>query len=365
MRRFHDWWFAPASPVAWGTFRIAMGLAAVLTLLLQLPDFVAWFSEDGFVPSSLITPEFGTAFRFNPLVNVASTTFTAIWFFVTVIAAILTTLGLFTRFASIVLAVGIMGLHHRNPVILNSGDTLLRLSVMALAFGPSGAALSIDRLRARWHGETGPVLPVSIWPQRVVAYQVALVYGATLWWKVFGTYWKDGTATWYPTQMREFDRFPVPGFVDTQPFIAFTTYATLAIELALCTIVFYKPLRRYAIIAGLLLHLGIEYRFNIPMFAFTILSCYLCFYEGDEISAWYSRLVERLKHRRVAVPLPSDVSTDRADVLASASWARLVTYAPSSEPLTMRSVLQSWIRTPAAWLLTPWGWRRVLEAAKA
>ena len=168
----------------------------------------------------------------------------------------------------------------------------------------------------------------------------------------------------------------MPSLVRHQPFIGFTTYGTLVVELSLATLVFYKPLRKYVILAGIALHLYIEYRFNIPFFAFTIVSAYLCFYEGDEVSAWAKRVGERLRRMRLLVELPAHqvMQPDAKRALTAMDPFDLVSYDTGPRPslgaidLEGRSrhpVLDSWARSIGAWPLgvVPGLWKRLLNKA--
>ena len=49
---------------------------------------------------------------------------------------------------------------------------------------------------------------------------------------------------------------------------------------------FFRPLRKYVLIAGILMHGYVEYSMNIPLFSYLMVSTYICFYDGEEISAW-------------------------------------------------------------------------------
>lgn len=297
MKPLGAWMFGYGSPVTLGLLRIAFGFLAFVNFLMIAVDFDAWFTERGYVPWSMADRWLGDSVRLNLLAGVTDTRTTAIFYGLVVLAALLTTLGLWTRVATIALAVGVVTLHHRNPIILHGGDTVLRLMVIYLAVAPSGAAVSLDRWIARRRGKA-PDQPreVSLWPQRLFQIQMAIVYFTTVWIKWQGTNWRDGTAAWYPTQLREFDRFPTPAFIDQQPFIALYTWGTLAVELALATLVFWKPARKWVLLSGILLHLGIEYRFNIPLFAFLMCSMYIAHYRGEEIVAWWERVRSRFGH---------------------------------------------------------------------
>jgi hypothetical protein len=130
--------------------------------------------------------------------------------------------------------------------------------------------------------------------------------------------------------LREFERFPVPGFVDQQPFVALTTYGTLAIEVALGTLVFYKPARKWVLLGGILLHVSIEYRFNIPLFGWVMVSTYTAFFSGEEVTAWAKRLGAKWRQWRLEAVYPETPGADPARLRAiQASDAfGLVTFSP-------------------------------------
>jgi hypothetical protein len=302
LRTFHSWMFSYGSPMTMGVFRAVMGGLVFINLCMVAIDFNSWFTETGYIPTAMLDrwngpdPYFGTTPRLNLLENVTNPSVTMVFYALTTLAALLTTLGLWTRVASIALLIGVTTLHHRAPDILHSGDTLMRAMLVYIAVAPSGAAFSLDRLFALRKGNAPADLPeVSLWPQRMMQVQVAIVYLTTMWHKSFGEWWLNGTATWFPPQLDEFDRFPVPAFFDQQPMIAITTYGTLLVELALGTLVFAKPLRKWVLLGGVILHAGIEWRMNIPLFAFTAVACYMTFYEGEEVTAWMKRVRDRLR----------------------------------------------------------------------
>lgn len=177
----------------------------------------------------------------------------------------------------------------------------MRLSAMYLAIAPACAAFSLDRYFAVKAGRAPAQPPmVSLWPQRLIAYNCCLIYFTTTWAKWFGVLWKGGVATWYPARLHEFDRFPVPKFLNDFPMVYLTTYGTLAVEFALATLVWFKPLRKWVLLSGILLHGFIEYSMNIPLFGYLMTSLYLSFYEGEEIVGWW----ERMKARFAKKPIP-------------------------------------------------------------
>lgn len=298
MRGFDRWLFGFGSPACLGLFRAVFASVVFASLSITFVGFGDWYTEHGFFPVSAANMWTGGGAFLSPLSSVSDEQTMLVFYGATMVAALLTAVGLWTRVSCVALLIGVVALHHRSPLILHSGDTLVRSMLFLLALSPCGRAFSLDRVMSRKHGGGSELRSVSLWPQRLMQIQVAVLYIATVWHKTQGTTWMDGTATHYPLNIAEFVRFPVPGWFDAQPAIGVMTWGTLIVELALGTLVFSRPMRKYVLFAGLLLHAGIEYMFNIPMFAFIIVSCYLLFYEGFEVEAWCRRVGELTKARR-------------------------------------------------------------------
>jgi len=369
--------FGYGSPVTMGLFRILIGFLAFVNFAMLSIDFEAWFTERGYFPVRLAEVWADGVWRFNLLSGVTDDRLTAAVYLVVMLASLTTTVGLWTRVSTIVLFLGTVTLHHRSPDILHGGDYLLRAWIFLVMIAPSGRACSLDRLIALWKNRV-PVEPepVSLWPQRLVQYQLAIVYFTTVWQKSFGNMWWDGTATWYPLHLREFDRFPLPSFLENPPFIAASTYFTVFIELAMATLVFARPLRKWILLGGLLLHAGIEYRLNIPLFAMVITSAYVSHYSGEEVTAWAKRLGARLKKLMLDVSLPKGwrFRPGRGDAIQAMDCFGLITYRPGdaedwrAETPAGKQVSPGpaiLLRSPGSWGLAVWPplWRRIWKSA--
>lgn len=397
LKQLDQYWFGHGSPVTLGVIRILIGFWALTNFLMIAIDFDAWFSERGYVPHDLsimkmpslseVTTVFGIPIHLPfqiprvSLVNFfglgTSTPWMLVVYIVTVLAALTTMLGLWTRVSTILLALGTVTIHHRNGFIVHGGDTVLRVMVLYLAIAPCGLSCSVDRVLGLWKGRIKPGVPmVSLWVQRLIAFNVALVYFTTFWHKMKGHLWRDGTATWFPARLNEFDRFWVPPFLENPPFIYLTTYGTLATELALGSLVFYKPLRKWVLLGGLLMHAYIEYSMNIPLFAFIICSCYVAFYSGEEVTEWANRLGQRFKKFQVRVwtPAGKSLSPGPAATLQAMDPLGLVSYtdgaaetweAKSLDDKPISPAKASWTRTLGAWPIgwIPGVWKRILDSS--
>ncbi len=392
LRRVDRYWFGHGSATSLGIFRILIASLCFINLCMLLVDWEAWFGERGFLPQSVLRKYqgtldanfnfFGAAVRLPfavprvALLNgVMDDRLALAFYFLVMLAALLSALGLWTRVSTIAMAVGIVSIHHRNPVVLHGGDSVLRQGVLYLALAPCGKACSFDRIIGLWKGKIapGPAL-VSLWSQRLIQYNLALIYFTTFWHKFgFGGLWQNLTATWYPARLHEFDRFPVPQFVNELPMVYVTTFVTLAVEFSMATLVFYRPLRKWVLVAGLLLHGMIEYQMNIPLFSFLICSFYIAFYGGEEVEGWARRLGERLGRWKAFVRLPFGMTFRTGPGLAVVAMdpLGLVSYSPGDAPglaaeardKPVNPYRASLSRSLGAWPLggLPYLWRRLLN----
>jgi hypothetical protein len=321
-QQLDEYWFGYGSPVTIGVMRILIGITVFCNLFITFLGFDDWYTEHGFVPVSaarIYLSPIGRGFqlfkwhltlpfdvpRFDLIGGQTDARITMAFWIITLLACITMTFGLWSRTSAIILSVCVISLHHRNAMILHGGDTVQRLAVMYMALAPCGKACSLDRLIGLYRGKIapGPQL-VSMWPQRLISFNLALIYFTSVWHKWGGDYWRLGDATWFTARLNEFKRFWVPDFVNQFPMVKLTTYGTLATELAMGTLVFYKPLRKYVLLAGLLMHGFIEYSMNIPLFSFSICALYITFYEGDEVVGWFRRIGARMNKFSLAVSLP-------------------------------------------------------------
>lgn len=384
------YWFGYGSPVSLGVLRILIGITTFFNMLITFGEFDDWFTERGFVPQSAAHIYMGPldqSFwffgehrlpfevpRLNLLSHVYSSQITYVFFALTLLACLTMTVGLWSRVSAIVLAIGMVSLHHRNAMILHGGDTLQRVAVLYMALAPCGKACSIDRLWGLWKGKIKPgEVKVSLWPQRLITFNLALVYFTTVWHKWGGNQWRSGIATYFPARLNEFKRFPVPQFMNEMPFVKVATYGTLATELAMGTLVFYKPFRKWVLLAGLAMHGYIEYSMNIPLFSFTICSLYVTFFEGEEVTAWALQIGHRLRRfaLRVFLPVGTVLKPRAAATLAAMDPFGLVSYEPGDDGWAATDVKgrprpaisASRIRSVGAWITAPFPglWRRILE----
>jgi hypothetical protein len=194
----------------------------------------------------------------------------------------------------------VISFERRNPFIFNSGDAVIRNTSFFLMLAPAGAALSLDRLRRGRSGFwTFPTR--SYWPIRLMQIQLCVIYLAAVWAKVRGVTWNDGTAVAYALRIDDLARFPLPHFVAESPLIVgLATYATLAVELSLPILVWNRKARPFVLLAGLGMHMSIDYRIMVGFFSYAMIVMYLSFLPPERASAVVLWLRQRVLSSRFA-----------------------------------------------------------------
>jgi predicted DCC family thiol-disulfide oxidoreductase YuxK len=339
-RAWNRFFFEPESPVSIATYRIVFGVLVLATQLLLYPDVMHWFGVHAAI-SFQTAPAVGgggfTLFRWLPQSDAA------VWsiYWLTCLSAATLACGFLTRLSAVVVFVTLTTLQQRNPLILNSGDTFLRIVSFFLMFSQAGAALSVDRLIALARGrEAGPPQPSAPWAKRLIQLQLAFLYLYAFVWKVAGPLWISGLAVYYTSRLTEFRRFPVPYLYDHIWTIRLWTWGTLVAELALGTLVWIKELRYWVLLAGVLLHLGIEYSMNIPMFGFTMIGAYVTFIEPADLQRVFAAIRRRVNGDASSIPVFYDAQcsfcTRTMEVVRALDIFQRLEFLPMQSPETKK-----------------------------
>jgi hypothetical protein len=256
--------------------RIAVGLLTIGWTLSLLPDARTFLGDDG-VQRSLPHVDSGAwVVPLGPPYLVVS---------VLLVAAAALALGWRTRIASVVVAVLLLAVQRRDPWVLNSGDLLLRELAFFVLLMPAGETWSLD---ARRRGTSRLRAP---WALRLVQLQISGLYLFSVWAKVRGHTWNDGTAVGIALQLEDLQRFAVPSAVATSLGVsAVLTYSALAIEASLAVGLWLPRLRYGVMAAGVALHLGIEASLLIGWFSLAVIASYVAFVPAADLRCAVSRL---------------------------------------------------------------------------
>jgi hypothetical protein len=286
---WNSFFFEPESTVPIGLFRIVYGALVVATLLLLRPDWLAWFGPHAWV-SQAVMQQIEPWRRINLFTLIPDSD---AWinglFWVFLASALMLTAGFLTRVNSVIVFVCLASIHQRNLFITHGGDTFLRVAGFFLMFAPAGAALSVDRILRGGSERQSP------WAQRMIQFELALMYFAGFWWKAQGAPWIGGTALYYVYHLDELRRFPMPSWFFNPVILKLGTWSALLLEFSLGVLIWVRKLRYYLLACGLLFHLTIEYSLNVPLFEWDVLAGYILFIDGADLM----RAGRWIRHKRV------------------------------------------------------------------
>jgi Vitamin K-dependent gamma-carboxylase. len=285
-------WFKPQSPASLCLYRILIGSIILLSSLLWLPHFFTWFGYSGIASIETIR-QFHTNNRFCILFYTPHHDYWVVGLYaVFVISAFSMTIGFRPKLSALILFVCLTSFHHREPLIFNSGDTLLRVCVFLLIFAPSEKMYSVDAWLDR-RDDKESVVDCSPWVQNLIRFQVAGVYFHSFWSKLEGTTWMNGTALYYATRMEDFHKFPLPFVLDNTWTLQVMSWGALAVEGCFWSLVWFRPIRYYVLAMGVIFHLGIDWTMNLPFFEHLMIASYTVFLDPADVE----RIVNALKEK--------------------------------------------------------------------
>jgi hypothetical protein len=299
IRSWNRFLFAPISARPLGAFRIAFGLLLLVYLGLMTVEFDLWYTGLGLLHGTEAREAAGPL-RFSPLQYTDNPAIAYAVFFATAAAALGVTLGWRTRVMSVLLYLGMLTLYHRNVSANGGPDAVPMLLSFYMMFCPSGAAYSLDAKRAAKKRGTVAEPLIIPWGVRLLQMQICLIYFQSCVIKCRGEVWLNGTTVHYVLFNREFGMFNLEWLAQYPVLINMMTHGALLFEFMLAFWLWFRPTRRWAIVAGILLHAGIRPVINVPGFGETMIATYITFLAPDELDALLSRLDPRRALARLA-----------------------------------------------------------------
>lgn len=353
IRAWGRFWFSPADPTPLGLIRICCGLVLVYVHLAYLPDLQEFFGADAWfdlrladahrtetpciAPSAnwavgpvarplpddlderMRTVQYIRTWGVDPRLTVGQGTFGwSVWYHVTdplwmcvvhggvLVVLLLFTVGLWTRVTSVLAWVAVLSYVQRSPVTLFGQDAMMMILLLYLAIGPSGAALSLDRLLARRRGAPArpePSVSANL-ALRLMQIHFCIIYLAAGTSKLLGGAWWNGTALWGTLANYEFAPLRFKAYAEALRWlcqhrwlweVVLTTGAlfTLALEIGFPFLV-WNPRRRGPMVLGsVLLHTIIAVTMGLVTFGLLMLALVLSFVPAEALHQLLAKQRER------------------------------------------------------------------------
>jgi hypothetical protein len=262
---------------------------------------------------------------FSVWFHVTDPTAMAIVHTVFLVAMLCLTLGLCTRVTSVITWLGVLCYTQRVPTSVFGMDTIMIVASLYLMIGPSGAALSLDRLIARywasWRAlrahrrvpdlsQPAPSISANL-ALRLLQIHVCIIYGASGLFKLQGQTWLNGTATWLVMVNPEFSPVRFQLYTDAMRFLAshpflwqlFVTLGvvfTLVFEIGFPFLIWLRKMRPVMMTAAFLLHAGIAVHMGLTTFSLMMISIVLAFASPEAIRWLLAKIGRGPAHFRLA-----------------------------------------------------------------
>lgn len=220
------------------------------------------------------------------------------------------TLGLFTRITSVLTWLAAVSYLHRDPQVLFGQDTMMNILLIYLMIANCGAALSLDRLIARYRATRAsiarcggidatcaaflaapPPSAATGFAQRLLQVHFCFIYMAAGLSKLKGATWWSADATWLTMVNPEFTMIHFEWYENLMRWVfssrpVYSTLAavfvlyTLFIELGLPYLVWLRRFRPVFVVGGYLLHFTIGVFMGLLVFSLFMMAMLTSYLPG-------------------------------------------------------------------------------------
>ncbi len=275
------------------SFRVLLGALMLLDLGMRFPFAELFLSDAGALTRADHLRLFNRPWSLSVYMMVGEPAQVRILFGLHAAAALALLLGYHTRLMAVVCWVMLVSLQHRNPLVLNGGDTLFAVLAFWAVFLPLNARWSVDAALARGRAESADSvrpddnLPAGhryhALPGMVFILQICLVYLFTLTLKA-GELWRNGEAVGYVLHnigliragglwMQQFDWL--------HPVLTRATYHWEWVGVVLLLMPWWNTATRLAAVAGFVaFHASLGWTLDLALFPHVCIAAWLALLPG-------------------------------------------------------------------------------------
>ena len=271
---WNQFWLKSIDARQYAALRIAFGGLSVVYLLGLLPYVEAQFSGLGWLRDiqQIAVQNGGSWSLFFIQAGAQATTLAYAIVWMGIIAAFMLMIGWQSRLAAFITWVVWVSLWNRNPLLLDGDDAILKLMCFYLMLSSCGNCWSVDACLQ--------IKPqqVSVWPLRLIQFQIALIYFVSGWVKFHSPEWLDGTIMQYVLIHPQYSRWDGWSFIDN-PLLSGALVALAGFirwwELLFPFLLIKARSRNISLLIGILFHAGLLLTMNLRWFPVIMLSLYL------------------------------------------------------------------------------------------
>ena len=275
--------------------RLVLGFTTFFNMASQWPAIDRYYGPAGILPQASVHLLSRAPWRFSIVDHVGVHTTEGLYLLM-LVALLMVGFGIWTRWSMILATFLLYSFNEYGLIALDGGDTTTRLLMFILMFAPSGRAFSVDNLLRRFRiaKETGKDQSaddrmMSIWPYRLLLWQISILYIACAILKFQGYTWRHGDAVSIVLHHDFFRRGSLELADFMTPITPILTAFTLIVQIAwviliplgilsICGLIRTKTFdtfKRALLLGGTLLHAGIAVFMDVGVFSFVMFTAYL------------------------------------------------------------------------------------------
>jgi hypothetical protein len=306
LNAWDTFFFKPQPTESIALFRIWWCLLIAAYFILDTGNIESFYGPKSILAWNTVKSQYN--YFHASLFQIFNADVSVVYFFMAVwgISIFFALIGFYTRTSLIVMLICMTTFHQRNIWTLSSSELLMRTITIFLVCSPSGHSLSIDSLIGRKFKSFNLPKDWSPWALRLIQIQISVVYLWTVWHKLKGDTWLEGTAVYYATRLDSMKNVSIPWLMDSMLFLKMSTWGTLFVETALGIGLWFKEWRKPLILIGIVFHLGIELMMSIPFFELEMIILLFAFNCPQEVRIW----IKSFKIKAVEILLNSPVYPD-------------------------------------------------------
>lgn len=271
--RWQRFWFESKGLSQMVLFRKTFGLMLFVFYLIRSFDLELFFSEKGLMPLASVDAVLPMAFRQSIFFYLTATPW--LWVFNVIFLASLLTMafGFYPRLSALVAFILHISFLHRDMAPTYGVDMISSFFLLYLCFADSKKNTTLGSM-----------------VYRLSQLQVCIIYAYSGLDKARGVQWWGGEALWGVIANAQLVTFDLSAVASFPLVVVAATYMTLAWEIYFPVLVWIKPVRKWVLWFGVLLHAGIAFVVNIPFFGLLMVLSYILFLE-PQTAAFIERRV--------------------------------------------------------------------------
>lgn len=245
--------------------RVLISSVLILDILIRISDLKAHYTNDGVLPLNVLFESLWHEWFISFHTISSNWYFQLALFLIELFFAITLLIGFKTKLSTVISWIFLLSVHNRNPLILQGGDDLLRMTLFWAMFLPWGDYYSLD-------SKTKPSGSKLVFSAATIGFviQVAAVYFFSALLKTSPEWRSESTALYYALSLDQLAMpmgkliYPYESMLKIMTFIVFRL--ELFIPLLLFIPVFNKQFRNICAIAFICFHIGIGLTLFVGLF---------------------------------------------------------------------------------------------------